>query len=324
MRPKNSQIAFWLSLVVCPWLMTLLITSVRGAEPSFNVSDAVIAAVDAPLKNSGRVVGQVKQGDILHVAEVRGVWLLVESTRSKEKGWLRANQLNSRSQSEEAISKRLDTNPGDLEAVLTRGRLRLSRGDDDGARFDFQLLVASPTFRAEGHLWLARIETKKRVYVEAEKQLTEALKDAPEHVECLRERAEVYGKLAKFLERRRDLEKLVALEKATAEEYRQLAWEYSVHPDLVHRNGKKAVELAQKAIELNGFETPELLETLAAARAENGEFSEAVTVQRRVNSVEGRQAKSYEDEQRLKAYEKNTAIREAPAETWRKLEKTKE
>lgn len=322
MRFKSPELVVWLACLVCLGLG--LGMPVHGADPSFRVSDTVIAAVDAPLKNSGRVVGRVKAGDILQVSEIRGLWLLVESTHSKSKGWLRANQLNSRDQSEEAISKRLDADSSDFEALLTRGRLRLSRGDDEGARDDFRSLQGSPKFKVEGLLWLARLEFKNRDYMDAEKYLSEALKETPDHVECLRERAEVYGKLSKFVERRGDLEKLVTTGKANAEEYRQLAWEYAVHTDLMYRNGKKAVEFAQKAIELNEYETPELLETLAAARAENGEFSEAVMTQQRVNGVEGRQAKSYEDEQRLKAYEKNTAIREAPAETWRKMEKAKE
>ena len=43
-----------------------------------------------------------------------------------------------------------------------------------------------------------------------------------------------------------------------------------------YRNGKKAVELAKKALDLEKNPEPEFYETLAAAYAESGDFAEAV------------------------------------------------
>ena len=47
-------------------------------------------------------------------------------------------------------------------------------------------------------------------------------------------------------------------------------------PQAALRNGKKAVELAERAKALTGGEDPIILHTLAAAFAEAGRFSEAV------------------------------------------------
>jgi Tfp pilus assembly protein PilF len=56
----------------------------------------------------------------------------------------------------------------------------------------------------------------------------------------------------------------------------QLAWVLATCSDASLRNGPKAVEFARQASELSGGRNPVILHTLAAAYAENGQFSEAV------------------------------------------------
>ncbi len=58
--------------------------------------------------------------------------------------------------------------------------------------------------------------------------------------------------------------------------YNNLAWIRATHPDPDLRNGAEAVRLAEKACSLWGQKEPNLLDTLAAAYAEAGRFSEAV------------------------------------------------
>jgi protein O-mannosyl-transferase len=55
-----------------------------------------------------------------------------------------------------------------------------------------------------------------------------------------------------------------------------LAWLLATCPQASLRNGTKAVELARQASELTGGKSPAFLDTLAAAYAEAGQFSEAV------------------------------------------------
>jgi len=55
-----------------------------------------------------------------------------------------------------------------------------------------------------------------------------------------------------------------------------LAWLYATHPDAALRNGEQAVALAERAIEVAGPENPWMLDTLAAARANAGQFPAAV------------------------------------------------
>jgi Tfp pilus assembly protein PilF len=66
-----------------------------------------------------------------------------------------------------------------------------------------------------------------------------------------------------------------------AEAANNLAWARATCVDPELRDGKEAVELAQKAVRLSGKENPAVLRTLAAALAENNQFSEAVAVAER-------------------------------------------
>jgi hypothetical protein len=57
---------------------------------------------------------------------------------------------------------------------------------------------------------------------------------------------------------------------------RQTAWVLATSPDASLRDGAQAVALAERAARLAGAEQPAILDTLAAAYAEAGRFSEAV------------------------------------------------
>ena len=58
------------------------------------------------------------------------------------------------------------------------------------------------------------------------------------------------------------------------------AWRLATDPDPKRRDGQKAVELAEKAVMAGNQKNPEILDTLAAAFAETGSFTNAVRVER--------------------------------------------
>jgi tetratricopeptide (TPR) repeat protein len=60
-----------------------------------------------------------------------------------------------------------------------------------------------------------------------------------------------------------------------------LAWVLATYPADGIRNGKRAVELAEKAVTLPGGDSPSVLRTLAAAYAEVGDFSKAISTAQR-------------------------------------------
>ena len=86
-------------------------------------------------------------------------------------------------------------------------------------------------------------------------------------------------------------------------------------PEASVRNGKEAVELAKKCVALSGGKVPELLDTLAAAYAEAGQFPEAVKTAEEALALATSQKKAglVEDlRARIKLYKSGSAFRERP------------
>jgi tetratricopeptide (TPR) repeat protein len=69
--------------------------------------------------------------------------------------------------------------------------------------------------------------------------------------------------------------KVIALEPNSAEAMGRLAWLLATHADSRVRNGREAVELAEKACELTQYKKVRLLNALGAAQAESGKFEQA-------------------------------------------------
>ncbi len=61
-----------------------------------------------------------------------------------------------------------------------------------------------------------------------------------------------------------------------------LAWMLATHRDPRLRNGAEAVHWAQQACEVDGYQQPDLMNTLAAAYAESGKFDEAIELSEKV------------------------------------------
>jgi tetratricopeptide (TPR) repeat protein len=68
-----------------------------------------------------------------------------------------------------------------------------------------------------------------------------------------------------------------------------LAWILATAPEAALRNGPRAVELALRANELTGGQSPVILGTLAAAYAESGKFAGAIATAQRALELAGGQ-----------------------------------
>ena len=92
-----------------------------------------------------------------------------------------------------------------------------------------------------------------------------------------------------------------------------LSWLLSTCPDSGIRDGRRAVELGRRALE-NSIEPTraECLDTLAAALAENGEFTEAIATENEAISLMEDIDRRLKYEQRLLLYENHEPYREEP------------
>ena len=108
-------------------------------------------------------------------------------------------------------------------------------------------------------------------------------------------------------------EKAIELNPKYALAQNNLAWLLATAPEASLRDGRRAVELARQASQLSGGNHPEVLDTLAAAYAEAGQFDEAVkTAKRAMNlaATQNNQPLTKVIQARLELYEKNLCFRE--------------
>jgi protein O-mannosyl-transferase len=96
----------------------------------------------------------------------------------------------------------------------------------------------------------------------------------------------------------------------------------STYPDASLRNGKEAVELAQRAAKLSGGRDPAVLDAQASAFAEDGRFPEAVEAADRAleaASAQGNSALAGVIRQRIALYRENRPYRQTPEDLKRPI-----
>jgi Flp pilus assembly protein TadD len=71
-----------------------------------------------------------------------------------------------------------------------------------------------------------------------------------------------------------------------------MAYMLATNPNASIRNGAEAVTLAKRAVELSGGREPAFLDTLAAAYAEAGQFTDAVRTARQAADLAAQQNKA--------------------------------
>jgi Tfp pilus assembly protein PilF len=86
------------------------------------------------------------------------------------------------------------------------------------------------------------------------------------------------GRIAEGVE---EWQKVLAIQPDNGNATSNLAWVLATSPDQSIRNGTKAVQLAEQAVRISGGRIALLFRTLAAAYAENGQFSEAIETAQR-------------------------------------------
>lgn len=120
-----------------------------------------------------------------------------------------------------------------------------------------------------------------------------------------------------------DLEKAIALDKNNILAHNNYAWLLATCPDSSVRDGQRAVQYARGASESLKHGSPMVLDTLAAAEAEMGDFRSAVKDEKRALSLAKGSDRSLYN-QHLQSYMNASPVREAsePPKTARPLKKS--
>jgi spermidine synthase len=148
---------------------------------------------------------------------------------------------------------------------------------------------------------------------DALRSYAEALRIEPDNADVQFDTALFLSTLGRIREAVEHYSKALRINHYYVEAYNNLAWIFSTYGDSDIRDGKKAVEMAEKAYRLSDGRDPSLLDTLAAAYAEEGRFIEAMETARRGMDMalrDGENGIAEEIKARLELYKSNRPYRE--------------
>ena len=224
--------------------------------------DAAIADLDvvvgkAPASIEARELrAQALEANQQYDLAIRDVGVLLRPTRRSRRAPLRVlsylSSLHAKSgdyaAAEAICSRMLKGAPKSAEPLLAFARLRLAQGEVDKAIAQYGL----------------------------------AIKVNPESISGYTGRAMAFDQQGEYKKMLEDFRTCAAFDKNQDNAFinNNLAWILATCPDAEIRNGAEAVKYAQAACEAHRYRSPGVLDTLAAAYAEAGEFEEAVKQQK--------------------------------------------
>jgi tetratricopeptide (TPR) repeat protein len=198
------------------------------------------------------------------------------------------------------------------DAYFNRGLAYLNKKEYDKAIEDYTHAVELDPRYVEAYANRGVAYSKKKGYDKAIEDFTKAIQLNPKDVLSYTNRGIAYRKKREYDKAIADCTKAIQMDPKNANLNNILAWIRATCPTHDLRDGKQAVELATKACELSEWKDPHCLDTLAAAKAEVGDYNEAVKWQKKAIEI-GIDDKALMEElrQHLKLYEEGKPYRDA-------------
>lgn len=173
------------------------------------------------------------------------------------------------------VDRALRLRPGLEMALRFRAALLADQGKYAEAIAQLEALVAKSPDDTESRMQLAYFYTLDRKQQKSIEIFTDILRKDPKNVAALRGRADTYLGIGKHAEAIADYEQAVKLRPDDPGILNNFAWVLATSPRDELRNGRRALEMAERACKLTEYRQAHILSTLAAAYAEIGDFDNA-------------------------------------------------
>jgi tetratricopeptide (TPR) repeat protein len=182
------------------------------------------------------------------------------------------------------FNRTLDLNPGLAVAYRNRGELLAALGRTDEAVADYDRVIAQLPDEADLYTMRGHALHRLGQYKGALADLDRSIELDPRQAEAHAHRGNVYAELGEFERAIVDFRQAIALDPKSADAYRSLAWLLATCPESKFRAPDQALASAQRAAELSAPGDPFVLDALAAAHANAGQFERAVRYQQEAMS----------------------------------------
>ncbi|MBX7165187.1 MAG: tetratricopeptide repeat protein [Pirellulales bacterium] len=179
----------------------------------------------------------------------------------------------------EDFTRAIELNPKHANAYYNRAELYYERGAyaDAVADYDEAIRLSSAP---DSELYNGRGHSFYRLgdYEAAIADYTEAIRIDATNAAAYTNRGDAYADTGRYDKASLDYRAAMRIDKKLGRAYQSAAWLMATCPEEHYRDKDKAIQAARKAIELDGQDDPRYLDTLAAALASAGQYTEAEAV----------------------------------------------
>lgn len=220
------------------------------------------------------------------------------------------------------LTEAIRINPKHADAYYVRGAIYRRRGDFSNAISDYSQVILLDPKTESGFVGRGRTYLRMREYDQAITDFTTAIGLADESPDGVRFRAVAYARKgdvksasADYKEALARLEKQIEVKPKDISTLNALAWFLATTTEDKVRNGRRAAEAARRACELTEYKEWQVIDTLAAACAECGEFEEAQKWQQKAVDLAGTDTSQKVREElvsRMELYRTKKPLREDP------------
>jgi len=278
----------------------------QSVDAQYRVGDRLVVVTPTEVRVGDRIMQMLGRGQDVRIDAIEGdlVWVKHLST-----GWISRRAVRTPAEAILIFTDQINWNPFDAGAYYACGvtwtdlneiekaigafnqAIRLDpqscgyngrgicwarKGMTENAIADYTQAIerdplAAVSYANRGMIWNAKGE-----YIKAISDAGQAIQIARGYPSAYSIRARGFAALKQFDNAVVDCEQCSLISTKGLAGYNDVAWFLATTPDLTARDGEKAVEFATKACKLNNWNDGSMLDTLAVAYAETGNFDEAV------------------------------------------------
>jgi len=208
---------------------------------------------------------------------------------------------------------RLD--PKNAKAYINRGRAWYAKQAYDKAIADYAKAIELDPKNTwpynnrglRGLIWYAT-----GAYDKAIADYDQAIRLDPKNATAYNNRGDAWAAKQEYDKAIADYDQAIRLDPKNATAYNNRAWLRATCPNERYRDGKRAVESATRACELTDWKEAYLLDTLAAAYAECGDFAHAIEYQEKTQGLYKDEKDRKKGRDRLALYREKKPYRDVP------------